>query len=53
MEKVKPVLDTTGSDSYALDNLLELYIESGLSPLKALMMIMPEAYKNQPAITDK
>lgn len=53
MEQVKPVLDTTGSDSYALDNLLELYIESGFSPLKAMMMIMPEAYKNQPAIADK
>ncbi|MEA5576886.1 glutamate synthase large subunit [Anabaena sp. UHCC 0451] len=51
-EEFKPLVNTDSSDSATLDNVLELLVRSGRSPLEALMMMVPEAYKNQPSLKD-
>ncbi|MGC1395839.1 MAG: glutamate synthase subunit alpha, partial [Coleofasciculaceae cyanobacterium] len=45
---LKPTVNADSSDSANLDNVLELLVCSGRSPVEALMMMVPEAYKNQP-----
>jgi glutamate synthase domain-containing protein 2/glutamate synthase domain-containing protein 1/glutamate synthase domain-containing protein 3 len=40
-----PIIEPYGSDSSALDNVLELLINSGRDPLHAMLMLMPEAYQ--------
>jgi glutamate synthase (ferredoxin) len=52
LEELKPVVFPTGSDSASLDNAMELLVHSGRSPLHALMMLVPEAYQNQPELAD-
>lgn len=49
-EELKPVVNVDNSDSATLDNVLELLVRSGRSPLEGLMMMVPEAYKNQPSL---
>lgn len=49
-ESLKPITNPENSDSANLDSVLELLIESGKSPQEALMILIPEAYKNQPAL---
>ena len=41
------------SDSSNLDESVTLAIRSGKTPMEALMMLVPEAYKNQPSLDDK
>ncbi|MEB3181972.1 MAG: glutamate synthase large subunit [Nostocaceae cyanobacterium] len=50
LEELKPVVNVNNSDSANLDNVLELLVRSGRSPLEALMMMVPEAYQNQPSL---
>nr|YP_010502318.1 ferredoxin-dependent glutamate synthase [Grateloupia turuturu]UXC96731.1 ferredoxin-dependent glutamate synthase [Grateloupia turuturu] len=45
-----PITNAENSDSANLDAVLELLIQSGKSPQEALMILIPEAYKNQPAL---
>nr|QCI08186.1 glutamate synthase [Pterothamnion crispum] len=47
---LSPVTNLENSDSANLDSILELFIHSGKSPEEALMILIPEAYKNQPAL---
>lgn len=49
---IKPVVNVKNSDSANLDNSLELLVRSGRSPLEAMMMLIPEAYQNQPALAN-
>jgi len=44
IEKLKPIIVTSGSDSAILDNVLELLVLSGRSLPHAMMMMVPEAY---------
>ncbi|HEX7004691.1 MAG TPA: glutamate synthase large subunit [Trueperaceae bacterium] len=46
-----PVIEAGGSDSGALDNALELLALSGRDLLHTLMMMVPQAYENDPAVT--
>lgn len=48
-----PILKENESDSANLDHVFELLVESGRSPLEALMILVPEAYRNQPDLADK
>jgi glutamate synthase (ferredoxin) len=48
IQELKPIVSATNSDSASLDNVFELLVESGRSPMEALMILVPEAYKNQP-----
>lgn len=45
-----PVTNFNNSDSANLDAILELFIHSGKSPEESLMILIPEAYKNQPSL---
>ncbi|HSM82521.1 MAG TPA: glutamate synthase large subunit [Nodosilinea sp.] len=47
---LKPIVNAENSDSANLDNVMELLVRSGRSPQEALMMMVPEAYNNQPEL---
>jgi glutamate synthase domain-containing protein 2/glutamate synthase domain-containing protein 1/glutamate synthase domain-containing protein 3 len=47
LAKVMPVIQRDGSDSAALDNVLELLVLSGRSIPHAMMMMIPEAYRTR------
>lgn len=48
--ELKPLVNLNNSDSATLDNILELLVRSGRSPLEGLMLMVPEAYQNQPSL---
>ncbi|PHJ68267.1 glutamate synthase [Nostoc linckia z18] len=52
INELKPLVHVDNSDSATLDNVLELLVRSGRSPLEALMIMVPEAYKNQPSLNE-
>jgi len=52
IEDFKPIVDAKNSDSANLDNVLELLVRSGRSPMESLMIMVPEAYKNQPDLEE-
>ncbi|MBW4582829.1 MAG: glutamate synthase large subunit [Tildeniella nuda ZEHNDER 1965/U140] len=49
---LKPTVNLDNSDSANLDNVFELLVRSGRSPQEALMIMVPEAYQNQPDLAD-
>jgi glutamate synthase (ferredoxin) len=49
---LKPIVNAENSDSANLDNALELLVCSGRSPMQALMILVPEAYLNQPDLAN-
>ncbi len=50
LDLLKPVVNIENSDSANLDNTMELLVRTGRSPAQALMMMVPEAYHNQPEL---
>jgi len=52
IKELKPLVHIDNSDSATLDNVFELLVCSGRSPLEALMIMVPEAYQNQPSLRD-
>ncbi|MCU0526610.1 MAG: glutamate synthase large subunit [Elainella sp. Prado103] len=52
LELLKPTVIPDNSDSANLDNVMELLVRSGRSPLEAIMVMVPEAYQNQPDLAD-
>ncbi|MEL7505811.1 MAG: glutamate synthase large subunit [Cyanobacteria bacterium J06554_1] len=48
LEQLKPIVNADNSDSANLDNVMELLVRSGRTPAQSLMMMVPEAYLNQP-----
>nr|YP_009314067.1 Glutamate synthase [Izziella formosana]SCW22321.1 Glutamate synthase [Izziella formosana] len=50
LDDIKPVVNYENSDSANLDAATEVLVSSGKSPEEALMILIPEAYKNQPAL---
>jgi len=53
LEELLPIVNKAQSDSANLDNVMELLVLSGRSPTEAMMMLVPEAYKNQPELADR
>lgn len=47
-----PIINFENSDSANLDSVLELLVQSGKSPQEAAMILIPEAYRDQPALID-
>ena len=47
---IKPFTNSENSDSANLDAVIELLVMSGISPEEALMILIPEAYQNQPLL---
>ena len=50
LEALTPVVNTDNSDSYNLDSAMELLVRSGRSMEEAAMILVPEAYQNQPEL---
>ena len=46
MEELKPLVNTTGSDSSSMDNMLELLVTGGMDIFRAARMIIPPAWQN-------
>jgi glutamate synthase (ferredoxin) len=53
LESVKPIVNSNNSDSANLDSMMELLVRSGRSPLEAAMILVPEAYQNQPDLKNR
>ncbi|KAF0907354.1 hypothetical protein E2562_015850 [Oryza meyeriana var. granulata] len=51
--EIRPFGDPKASDSANLDSTAELMLRSGRSPAEALMILVPEAYKNHPTLSIK
>nr|YP_010336746.1 ferredoxin-dependent glutamate synthase [Stylonema alsidii]UNJ15152.1 ferredoxin-dependent glutamate synthase [Stylonema alsidii] len=49
---LNPIVNPENSDSANLDAVVELLINSGRDPQETLMILVPEAYLNQPALDD-
>jgi glutamate synthase (ferredoxin) len=52
LQDVLPVVNPGASDSANFDNVLELLVRSGRRLPAALMIMVPEAYDNQPNLVD-
>jgi glutamate synthase (ferredoxin) len=52
VEALKPIVNNQSSDSANLDCTLELLVQSGRSLSEATMILVPEAYQNQPELQD-
>ena len=48
LESLTPIVNPDNSDSYNLDSAMELLVRTGRSPQEAAMILVPEAYQNQP-----
>lgn len=51
--EIRPFGNPKASDSANLDSAAELLLKSGRSPAEALMILVPEAYKNHPTLMIK
>ncbi|KAL7097751.1 hypothetical protein ACP275_10G162700 [Erythranthe tilingii] len=51
--EIRPFGNSKASDSANLDSAAELLIRSGRNPEEALMLLVPEAYKNHPTLMIK
>ncbi|WP_237396891.1 glutamate synthase large subunit [Okeania sp. KiyG1] len=52
LNELKPFVNADSSDSANLDNVMELIVRSGRSPMETLMIMVPEAYRNQPDLSE-
>ena len=52
IKKLLPIVEPNGSDSATFDNCLELLIRTGRSLPHAVMMMIPEAWQNDPQMSD-
>lgn len=53
MRQILPAIDKTGSDSAMLDNTLEFLVMNGLSLPLAVMVCIPEPWKNNDAMSQE
>src|ERR1700675_4491375 len=51
IHKLHPIIEPTGSDTAMFDNCLELLTRTGRSLPHAVMMMIPEAWQNDPQMT--
>jgi glutamate synthase domain-containing protein 2/glutamate synthase domain-containing protein 1/glutamate synthase domain-containing protein 3 len=52
LPKLFPVIDSRGSDSSIFDNMLEFLVQTGRSLPHAMMMMIPEAWDENPHMDD-
>ncbi|MEM9007204.1 MAG: glutamate synthase large subunit [Cyanobacteria bacterium P01_F01_bin.86] len=53
IEELLPIVNADNSDSANLDGVMELLVRSGRSPIETLMIMVPEAYQNQPDLAQR
>ncbi|MBW4532904.1 MAG: glutamate synthase large subunit [Pleurocapsa minor HA4230-MV1] len=52
IEGLTPIVNNDNSDSYNLDSAMELLVRTGRSVTEAAMILVPEAYQNQPSLKE-
>lgn len=52
LEKLLPIIDTSGSDSSMLDNVFEFLVLAGRTPAQTAMMMIPEPWTENPRISE-
>ncbi len=52
IKKILPIVEPNGSDSAVFDNCLELLVRTGRPLAHAAMMMIPEAWQNDPLMSD-
>ena len=52
LQDAQPFIDDTGSDSQAMDNMLELLLSGGMDLFRAMRLIMPPAWEQDPVMAD-
>ncbi|MEM9100825.1 MAG: glutamate synthase large subunit [Pseudomonadota bacterium] len=50
LQTIKPMVNQSGSDSSSLDNMLEVFLAGGLDIFRAMRLLVPPAWQNQPAM---
>ncbi len=50
MEDIRPLVGTTGSDSSSMDNMLEALLAGGVSMFRAMRLLIPPAWQNDPTM---
>ena len=50
IEGLTPIVNNENSDSYNLDSAMELLVRTGRSITESAMILVPEAYQNQPSL---
>ncbi|MCW8885339.1 MAG: glutamate synthase large subunit [Motiliproteus sp.] len=46
LQELQPIVNTTGSDSSSLDNMVELMVAGGMEIYRAVRMLIPPAWQN-------
>ena len=52
IEGLTPIVNNDNSDSYNLDSVMEMMVRTGRSITEAAMILVPEAYQNQPSLKE-
>jgi glutamate synthase (NADPH/NADH) large chain len=52
LKDAAPFVNTTGSDSSSLDNMLELFLAGGMDLFRAMRLLVPPAYQNNTTMDD-
>lgn len=52
MAEALPYVNSSGSDSSALDNMLELFLAGGMDLFRAFRLLIPPAWQNHPNMDD-
>ncbi|SFK03326.1 glutamate synthase large subunit [Methylophaga sulfidovorans] len=50
MDDIRPLVGTSGSDSSSMDNMLEALLAGGVSLFRAMRLIIPPAWQNDPTM---
>ncbi|MFT5311742.1 MAG: glutamate synthase (NADPH/NADH) large chain [Paraglaciecola sp.] len=52
LQSAAPFVNTEGSDSSSLDNMLELFLAGGMDLFRAMRLLVPPAYQNNTTMDD-
>lgn len=50
LQSAAPFVNETGSDSSSMDNMLELFLNGGMDPIRAMRLLVPPAWQNHPSM---
>lgn len=50
MDDIRPLVNVTGSDSSSMDNMLEALMAGGISLFRAMRLLIPAAWQNDPTM---
>lgn len=52
LQEASPFVNESGSDSSSLDNMLELFLVGGMDIVRAMRLLVPPAWQNNPDMND-